>query len=51
MQPAECLPVLKRLHDDDTIPYFADNIIYLTSDPETKRIDTDIFFSIFADDP
>lgn len=21
MQPAECLPVLKRLHDDDTIPY------------------------------
>ena len=51
MQPAECLPVLKRLHDDDTIPYFADNIIYLTSDPETKRIDTDIFFSIFADHP
>lgn len=49
MQPAECLPVLKRLHDDDTIPYFADNIVYLTSDPETKRIDTDIFFSIFAD--
>ena len=35
MQPAECLPVLKRLHDDDTIPYFADNIVYLTSDPET----------------
>ena len=51
MQPAECLPVLKRLHDDDTIPYFADNIVYLTSDPETKRIDTDIFFSIFADHP
>ena len=47
MQPAECLPVLKRLHDDDTIPYFADNIVYLTSDPETKRIDTDIFFSDF----
>ena len=47
MQPAECLPVLKRLHDDDTIPYFADNIVYLTSDPETKRIDTDIFFSTF----
>ena len=51
MQPAECLPVLKRLHDDDTIPYFADNIVYLTSDPETKRIDTDIFFSIFAAHP
>ena len=51
MQPAECLPVLKRLHDDDTIPFFADNIVYLSSDPETKRIDTDIFFSIFADHP
>lgn len=51
MQPAECLPVLERLHDDDTIPYFADNIVYLTSDPEMKRIDTDIFFSIFADHP
>lgn len=51
MQPADCLPVLRQLHDDDTVPYFADNIVYLTSDPETKRVDTDIFFSIFADHP
>lgn len=51
MQPADCVPVLKRLHEDDSIPYFADNIVYLTSDPEMKRVDTDIFFSIFADHP
>lgn len=48
MSPEDCLPVLQRLHDDDTIPYYADNIVYLTSDTEMKRIDTDIFFSIFA---
>ncbi len=30
---------------------FADNIVYLTSDPDLKRLDTDIFFSIFADHP
>ena len=51
MHPADCVPVLKQLHEDDSIPYFADNIVYLTSDPEMKRVDTDIFFSIFADHP
>ena len=42
---------LDKLHSDFRIPYFADNIVYLTSDSETKRLDTDIFFSIFADHP
>ena len=51
MHPADCVPVLKQLHEDDSIPYFTDNIVYLTSDPEMKRVDTDIFFSIFADHP
>ncbi|RSX53363.1 potassium transporter Kup [Bifidobacterium dolichotidis] len=51
MRPEDCLPVLQRLHDDDSIPYFADNIVYLTSDMDMKRIDTDVFFSIFADHP
>ncbi|EFA22913.1 potassium transporter [Bifidobacterium gallicum DSM 20093 = LMG 11596] len=51
MRPEDCLPVLQRLHDDDSIPYFADNIVYLTSDPDLGRIDTDVFFSIFADHP
>lgn len=47
----ECIPVLQRLHDDDTIPYFSDNIVYLTSDNDMKRMDTDVFFSIFANHP
>lgn len=51
MQPKDFLPALDKLHGDFRIPYFADNIVYLTSDPETKRLDTDIFFSIFADHP
>ena len=51
MAPKDCLPALDRLHGDFRIPYFADNIIYLTSDAELKRLDTDIFFSIFADHP
>nr|WP_240541393.1 KUP/HAK/KT family potassium transporter [Bifidobacterium santillanense] len=51
MQPKDFLPTLEKLHGDFRIPYFADNIVYLTSDNVTKRLDTDIFFSIFADHP
>ena len=51
MRPKDFLPALDKLHGDFRIPYFADNIVYLTSDSETKRLDTDIFFSIFADHP
>ncbi|PLS25772.1 KUP/HAK/KT family potassium transporter [Bifidobacterium imperatoris] len=51
MRTADFLPALDKLHGDFRIPYFADNIVYLTSDSETKRLDTDIFFSIFADHP
>ncbi|PJM78646.1 potassium transporter Kup [Bifidobacterium scaligerum] len=51
MRPDDFLPALDKLHGDFRIPYFADNIVYLTSDAETKRLDTDIFFSIFADHP
>jgi len=51
MKPADCLPSLEKLHADESIPYYSDNIVYLTSDPYTKRFDTDIFFSIFADHP
>lgn len=51
MRPVDFLPALDKLHSDFRIPYFADNIVYLTSDAETKRLDTDIFFSIFADHP
>lgn len=51
MKPKDFLPVLDKLHGDFRIPYFADNIVYLTSDREMKRLDTGIFFSIFADHP
>ncbi|NMN01576.1 KUP/HAK/KT family potassium transporter [Bifidobacterium panos] len=51
MKPKDFLPTLDKLHGDFRIPYFADNIIYLTSDTEMKRLDTNIFFSIFADNP
>ncbi|BDR55251.1 putative potassium transport system protein kup [Bombiscardovia apis] len=51
MTPKECLPALEMLHNDFRIPYFADNLVYLTSDTEMRRLDTDIFFSIFADHP
>lgn len=51
MKPKDFLPVLDKLHSDFRIPYFADNIVYLTSDREMKRLDTGIFFSIFADHP
>ena len=51
MQLNDCLPVLQRLHDDATIPYYSDNIVYLTSDQDMKRMETDVFFSIFANHP
>ncbi|WP_051126658.1 KUP/HAK/KT family potassium transporter [Bifidobacterium magnum] len=51
MRSEDAIPALCRLHGDDTIPLYADNIVYLTSDKEMKRVDTDIFFSIFADQP
>lgn len=51
MSAADFLPDINRLHADDRIPYYADNIVYLTSDFVLNRLDTDIFFSIFADHP
>lgn len=51
MMPKDFLPALSKLHADDNIQLFADNIVYLTSDQDLKRLDTDIFFSIFADHP
>ena len=51
MRPKDFLGTLDKLHGDFRIPYFADNIVYLTSDNDMKRLDTNIFFSIFADNP
>lgn len=51
MSPEEFLPALDALHRDDRIDCMSDNVVYLTSDPELRRLDTDIFYSIFADHP
>ncbi|MCH9275453.1 KUP/HAK/KT family potassium transporter [Bifidobacterium amazonense] len=51
MKTGDFLPALERLHGDFRIPYFADNLVYMTADSEMRRLDTDIFFSIFADHP
>ncbi|MCI1902107.1 MAG: KUP/HAK/KT family potassium transporter [Bifidobacteriaceae bacterium] len=51
MSPEEFLPALDMLHRDDRIDYCSDNVVYLTPDPELRRLDTDIFYSIFADHP
>ena len=37
MMPKDFLPALDRLHGDFRIPYFADNIVYLTSDSDMRR--------------
>lgn len=51
MSPEEFLPALDMLHRDESIGYRSDNVVYLTPDPELRRLDTDIFYSIFADHP
>lgn len=51
LSPDEFLPALDMLHRDATIPYYADNLVYLTSDSEMRRLDTDIFYSIFSNTP
>lgn len=49
MSPEDFLPALNVLHNDENIPLYADNVVYLTSDTELRRLDTDIFYSIFSD--
>ncbi len=51
MLPEDFLPALNILHKDKSVPLYADNLVYLTSDRELRRLDTDIFYSIFADHP
>lgn len=51
LSPDEFLPALDMLHRDSSVPYYADNLVYLTSDSEMRRLDTDIFYSIFASKP
>lgn len=51
LSPQEFLPALDMLHRDVKVPMYADNVVYLTSDPDMRRLDTDIFYSIFGGHP
>lgn len=44
------LPLLKKLHDDRSIPLLADNLVYLTSEPREDLIDRDVLYSILDKD-
>lgn len=48
MTPREFLPALNALYHDDSIQRYADNVVYLTSDSDVRRLDTAIFYSIFG---
>ena len=47
-KPRDFLPAIDMLRHDETIPFYADNVVYLTSDSELRRLDADVFYSIFA---
>ena len=45
------IPLLKELRSDDSIPYLADNLVYLDNSRSFKTIDRDILYSILDKDP
>ncbi|MBQ5500219.1 MAG: KUP/HAK/KT family potassium transporter, partial [Aeriscardovia sp.] len=45
--PSLFLPAIDRLHSDTSQPYWADNVVYLTSDEKGNRIERGIYDSIF----
>ncbi|MBQ5557188.1 MAG: KUP/HAK/KT family potassium transporter [Aeriscardovia sp.] len=47
-KPRDFLSAIDMLRHDETIPFYADNVVYLTSDLELRRLDADVFYSIFA---
>lgn len=51
LNPREFLPALDMLHRDPRQAFYSDNLVYLTSDSEMRRLDTDIFYSIFNGHP
>ena len=51
MDVESLLPSFERITRDDSIPLMAENLIYLTSDNDMKRIDRDIVYSVFANRP
>ncbi len=45
------LPNLKTLHEDETIPYTADNIVYIEKETDLEMVDRDVLYSILDKDP
>jgi KUP system potassium uptake protein len=45
------LPILKELSEDDTVPKYATNLVYLTSADYPNEIETKIIYSIFNKQP
>ena len=44
------IPVLKRLHEDTSLPLTANNLVFLVKDDDPELIDRDILFSIIDKD-
>lgn len=45
------LPNLRTLHDDESIPYTADNIVYIEKENDIELVDRDVLYSILDKDP
>ncbi len=46
----EHVPSLVALHDDESVPLLANNLVYLGSEPDNELIDRDILYSILDKD-
>ena len=47
---ADYVPNLRSLHDDESLPLLANNLVYLDSSQDPERIDRDILYSILDKD-
>jgi KUP system potassium uptake protein len=48
---ADWLPLLQKLSNDESVPKFATNLVYLTDSPDPKLIENAIMHSIFRKSP
>jgi KUP system potassium uptake protein len=48
---ADWLPLLQKLSQDESVPRFATNLVYLTDSPDPKQVENAIIHSIFRKSP
>ena len=48
---SECLPVIADIKADDTIPYYAANVIYISHSPAPTAIESKVLYSIVNKQP